>query len=159
MKQLKVIETLNGHSGAAISPVWLIANDPEVSIVCKGTTTLTFFGKEATSVASGGKILVRESFRTSPSPPRGEVLRLSEELTVQHPLNPLQTGLRALLQCALPNPDDSPAGRTQRFGIPLVSALIADYFFTPQLCVQLRFEVFATFMAMPKAAIYKDSKF
>jgi hypothetical protein len=55
-EKLKIIETLNRLFWHEIQPVWLIANDPEMSIVCKEATTLTFFGKETTSVASGGQI-------------------------------------------------------------------------------------------------------
>jgi hypothetical protein len=36
-------------------PVWLIAGEPGISIVCKGAGTLTYFAKEATSVASGAQ--------------------------------------------------------------------------------------------------------
>ncbi|MGH9523715.1 MAG: hypothetical protein ACRD3E_14395 [Terriglobales bacterium] len=42
--------------GSEFQPVWLIANDPEITIDCKGAGTLTYFAKEATSVASGEKI-------------------------------------------------------------------------------------------------------
>lgn len=48
----------------AISPVWLIANDPEMSIVCKGPTTLTFFGEDATPIAIGSNFARRINHST-----------------------------------------------------------------------------------------------
>ncbi|HEV2436083.1 MAG TPA: hypothetical protein VG077_08785 [Verrucomicrobiae bacterium] len=44
-------------------PVRLIANDPEISIVCKEAGTLTYFAKEATSVASDAQ---NRNFRLPP---------------------------------------------------------------------------------------------
>jgi hypothetical protein len=51
-KKFKNIEYGNGCWGAELQPVWLIVNDPEISIICKGATTPTYFVKVTTSVAS-----------------------------------------------------------------------------------------------------------
>ena len=51
-------------------PVWFIAHDPDISIVCKGAATLTYFAKEATSVASRREIVVaRRKKSTVQGPP------------------------------------------------------------------------------------------
>ncbi|HTQ52005.1 MAG TPA: hypothetical protein VMJ12_14940 [Candidatus Acidoferrales bacterium] len=52
MKNSKSWNRCHGRSGGEFQPVWLIANDPQISIVCKGVTTLTYFAKETTSVAT-----------------------------------------------------------------------------------------------------------